>query len=261
MKFIVKEQERTGGVIYQTLLVQRNGLASNSRPRIQIIGNWILEMGFIDGALIQSLPEPNGLVFNLCNENINYSELFHSTKEKGGTLMRVYHAKGNRNEPSFATSGNHIYKGGLKQGDAIIAKGEPGCIRIRKASENVRLINVARAKNIYTGEPIPKVKICGKWLNDIGFTTDTIATAALEPGCITFTAYDKAVVYSDMVKLARRNKMRLIQVSARFGAPCINFSAGMRIAQAGFGAHDIFSAGYEYGVIKLQKFDPQKVGF
>jgi len=218
-------------------------------------------MGFVNSTLVQSLPEQNGLVFNLCDKNINYSELYNETKEKGGTLNRAYISNTRTIKgPTFVTTGQHIYKSGLEFGDALIAKYEYGRIRVRKVSGNVRLINVARTKKPYTGEPIPAVFLLGDWLNDIGFTPDTLMTAASEPGCITFTAHNKAVIYSDIVKYARQNKMKLIQVSTKDGAPLITLT-GNCVGNAGFSLGDIFSANYEYGVIKLQKLDPRRFGF
>ena len=255
-------------MIFQILTVQRNGRAANSRPRIQFSGNWLTEMGFVNGALVQTLPEDSGFTFNLCNENVNYSNLFNSTREKGGTLIRVYinNERGRHKEPAFVTTGKHIYSGGLTMGDNLVAKCEYGCIRVRKVSGNVRLIHVARGKNERTGVVIPKIFLLGDWLNDIGFTPDTLATMAAEygdggaSGCITFTAHDKAIIYSEIVRFARQNKMRLIQVSTKDGAPLINVT-GTFVEKCGFGVDDIFAAEYEYGIIKLQKLDPQKFGF
>jgi len=248
--------------VYQILTVHRNGRADNSRPRIQICGDWLSEMGFVNGALIQSLPKPDGFVFNLCNENINYSELFHTTKEQGGTLIRVFIAeeRGRYKMPCLVTTGKHIYKGGLQLGDALIAKCDYGCIRVRKVTGNVRLINVAKGQKERTRERCPMVFLLGDWLNDIGFTPDTLVTVKPEPGCITFTAYDKAIIYSDVVKIARQNKMKLMQVSTKDGKPFIS-SVNSFIEKSGFNVGDIFVADYEYGTIKLQKFDPQRFGF
>ena len=248
-------------MIFQTLSVHRSGRAADSRPRIQFCGDWLTEMGFVNGALIQGLPEPDGLVFNLCNDNINYSDLFQSTREKGGTLIRAYisnsrTAKG----PTFVMTGKYIYSGGLKVGDALIAKCEHGLIRVRKVSGNVRLIHITKTKKKHTGEQVPMVFLYGDWLDSIGFTPDTLMTVATEPGCITFTAHDKAIIYSDVVKLARQNKMRLIQVSTHCGTTAISLQ-GSCAERAGFGVGDMVVAEYGHGVIKLQKLDPHRFAF
>ena len=249
------------GAIYQVINIHRNGLATNSRPRIQIVGDWLTDIGFINGALVQTLPEPDGVVFNLCNENINYSELHHATKEKGGTLIRVYICnERTRAGTALVSTGRHLLKGGLELGDACIAKCEHGCIRIRKVSGNVRLVNVARTKKPRTNEPAPMVFLLGDWLNDIGFTSDTLMTVAAEDNSITFTAHNKAVVYSEVVKYARQHKMQLMQVSTKDGVPLITLT-GSRVVKAGFSLGDIFAAEYEHGVITLQKLNPQRFGF
>ena len=256
---IIKED----GVIYQVLAVHRNGLAADSRPRIQIVGDWLPELGFANGALVQSLPEPDGLVLTPYNENINYSELYNSTKEKGGALNRLYISNTVTTKgPTFVTTGQHLLSGGLKIGDACVAKCEYGRIRIRKVKGNVRLINACRTKRkTETCAPSSMVRMLGEWLNEIGFTRDTLMTVAAEPGRITFTAHSQAIVYSEIVKIARKNKMQLVQVSTiRGNAPLIQLT-GRRITTAGFDVGDIFTADYEYGTIKLQKFDPQRFGF
>jgi len=227
-----------------------------------MVGDWLGEMGFVNGALVQTVPEQSGFVFNLCNENVNYSELFHATKAKGGTLIRVYicNERGRHKAPALVTTGQHILKSGLVLGDNLVAKCEYGCIIVKKVSGNVRLVHVARTKKEYTGEPIPKLWLCGDWLNEIGFTADTLVTAHSEPNCITFTAHSKEIIYSDVVKFARKNKLRLIQVATKLGAPVINFG-GAYIDHAEFGLDDILSIEYEQNFLKLQKFDPQKFGF
>ena len=249
------------GSVYQALTVIRCGRAANSRPRIQIVGDWLPELGFASGVLVQSLPESNGLLLNLFNENINYSELYNETMERGGALNRLYISNTVTTKgPTLVTTGKHLLTGGLKTGDACIAKCEYGRIRVRKVTGNIRLINVARTKDPHTGEPVPIIFLSGDWLNDIGFTPDTLMTVALEPGCITLTAHKEAVVYSEIVKYARKNKMQLLQVSMKLDDTFVKLS-GKRIISAGFNLGDIFAAEYEYGVIKLQKFDPQRFGF
>jgi len=259
---------REDGAIYIVLSITRSGLAVDSRPRIQIVGEWLPELGFVKSALVQTLPEPDGLVLNLCDRNINYSELFNETKEKGGALNRLYiSAERTSKGHTLVTTGQHIISGGLKVGDSCIAKCEYGRIRVRKVSGNVRLINVAQSKDDYTKKPKPMVYLFGEWLNDIGFATDTLVTAKPETGCITFTAYDKAIIYSDIVRLARKNKMKLIQVSTQYSTvaetpeiPLISVT-GSCVERAGLMIGDILSADYEYGAIKIRKLDPQRFGF
>lgn len=250
----------------RTATVQRSGRAADSRPRIQFMGNWLTETGFVNGALVQALPEPGGLVFKLFNENIaSYSDLYCSTKERGGSLGRIYisdtkSVKG----PVFVTTGKHISRAGLRFGDSLAVKYEYGLIRARRLEKNVRLINVSKARDHKTGVFRPWAFIWGDWLNDIGFTPDTLMTVASEPGCITFTAQRAPIIYSEIVRHARKNKMQLLQVSYKTGqltnATVISMR-GSRLERAGFGMDDIFYVTYEYGVIKLQKLDPALISF
>jgi len=228
---------------------------------MQIVGDWLPELGFDSGVLVQSLPEPDGLVLNLCNDNINYRDLYNETKAKGGVLNRMYVSNQRTSKGvTLVTTGKHLLVGGIELGDACIAKCEYGCIRVRKVEGNVRLLNAAKTKNPYTGELAPMVYIQGNWLNDIGFTPDTLMTVATEPGCITFTAHDKPIIYQEIVKYARKHKMQLIQVSTHIGVTLIKFGT-KRVVDAGFSFGDIFLAEYEHGIIRLKKLATERFGF
>ena len=244
---------------YHLLSVSRTGTAMNSQPKIQIFGDWLTDMGFVSGALVQALPEPDGFVFNLFNENVDYSDLFNSTKEQGGSLIRIF-VGSSYADTFFATTGKYIYSSGLKMGDALVAKYEYGCIRLRKVSGNVRLIPVATLKHVNPAEPEPYVLLSGSWLRDIGFTPDTLVSMASEPYRITFTAYDKEIIYRDIARFARLNEMRLYQVSSKCGNPFIKVTGSM-VERSRFRIGDIFAADYEHGIIKIQKFDPKRFGF
>ena len=250
------------GAFYQICNIRYTGRTDNKLPRMRIVGDWLNEIGFTTGALIQTLPEPDGLVFNLCNENVDYSDLYRSTKAQGGTLIRVHtmNEPGRYKAPAFATTGKHLLKGGLEIDDTLLAKCEYGCIRMRKVVGNVHLVNVARTKHLRTKAPVPMAHLGGEWLTVAGFTPDTLFSITSEQGCITLTAYDKSVVYSDIVMLARKNKMRLKQVYEKDGNPLITIT-GLSVENAGFELGDIFAAEYEYGVVKLRKLDPQRFDF
>ena len=250
------------GAFYRICNIRYTGRADNKLPRMRIVGDWLNAIGFCKGALIQSLPIPDGLVFTLCDENTNYSELYNATKEQGGTLIRVrvMLELGRYQAPAFATTGVHLLKGGLEINDTLLAKCEYGRITMRKVSGNVHLTMVARTKDHRTQEPVPMAHLGGAWLTDVGFTPDTLISITSEQGCITLTAYDEAIVYSDVVMLSRAKKMRLKQVYEKDGNPLITIT-GLCIRNAGFELGDIFAAELEYGIVKLKKLDPSKFDF
>jgi len=258
------------------LSVSCTGGAANFRPRISFSGDWLPKIGFIPGALIQALPEPDGMVFNLVNENIGaYSDLFRSTQALGGGLIRVYMGNGETHTcPTFVTSGQYIYGGGLQQGDPLIVKYDYGVIRVRKIDprklgyENLQIIITSHIKRKYTGEPIPKVRLCGDWLNDIGFEIEAIATAESTPGVITLNLQKSDTEYSALMKYVRGRKLKIIQVYKEPHAynrrkemtPCIGIT-GSCVDKAGFQSGDTLACSYENGVIKLQTLDFEKLGF
>lgn len=274
---MVMEQEEVTGKkkVRNTYLlsVASTGGSKRFRPRISFAGDWLSEMGFIPGALVQALPEPDGMVFKLCNENIGaYSDLFHSTKALGGGLVRVYMGDGETHiVPTFVTSGQYVYRGGLALGEALIVKYDYGVIRVRKivphklGFKNLRIIIASHIKRKYTNEPIPKVRLCGYWLNDIGFEIGAIVTAESAPGVITLNLQKVDTGYSALMKYVRQRKLKIVQVSKDphnrgEPRPCIGIT-GSCIDKAGFQSGDTLAASYENGVIKLQRLDYAGLGF
>jgi len=252
--------------------VRKSGTAG-IRPRITFSGDWLNDIGFVPGALLQVLPEPNGLVFHLCNDNVDrYSDLFQSTKEKGGNLLRVgLCTTDGKQGATFVTSGEYIYKGGLTIGDSIIATYEYGIIRVRKLDpyklgfEKLRIITVSHIKHKYTKEPVTKVRICGYWLNEIGFQIGAIATAQSDCRVMTLRLQDKNTEYNAIMKYVRKHKMKIVQVSKEphnrgEPRPCI-FMSGSCVDKTGFQIGDTLAVSYENGVIKLQMLDFEALGF
>ena len=236
-----------------------------SRPRISFYGDWLDEIGFVPNALVQVLPESDGsIVFNLYNENFKYSDLYTSTKKQSGTLVRVNPPRAwERLGTHFVTSGRHVSAVGLSAGDLIIAKYDYGFIRVKKIGvdfPNARLVNATSVNRKNTEKVVPRVRLCGKWLAEAGFKTDAVATASSEQGSITLTLRGEGEKYADLVRLARQSKMSLIQVRSVKGLPIIAVSDSC-IDKAGFQSGDTLAAAYDYGVIKLQKLDLEKLGF
>ena len=243
------------------LSVTNTGSVSNRCPGFYLFGQWLHDMGFIPGALVQALPEPGGFVFNLCDDNIHkYSELDAATQEKGGKLIQSFSAS-IKGKPCYAlmTSGQYIHGAGLSFGDLLLARYGPGLIRVRKLPSTSRVIRVTSDKNKYTGRYTPKVRLSGEWLTGFGFTLGIPVTALSQPGSLTFELHSTSVdQYSDLVSFARQNKMKLLQVreTSTRGKPYpYIFLSGPCLDKAGFGLGDTLLVSCEYGIIKLQKFD------
>jgi len=101
-----------------------------SSPVIVLCPAWLPDMGFTPGALVQVLPEAEGLFFVLCDENIRkYSELLQATEEKNGTLITVDRC---RTGIRMELDGYCIRNAGLDVGDQLIVQYEYGLIRVRK---------------------------------------------------------------------------------------------------------------------------------
>ena len=241
------------------------GIGGKPGPRIFLYAPWLDELGFTPEALVQVLPEENGMAFILCDENIKrYSELLRDARKKGGKLIHVYLADDASHQgTAVSITGRCIRAGGLDMYDPIIVRYDYGVIRIRKSpgTANTKVIVATNILDKNTGYPIPKVRLYGEWLSGIGFIPDALAVAAAGPGVITFELKDNGIEdYSGLVKYARQSKAKLIQVRKERDFPMIGLT-GPIVSRAGFSMGDIFIASYAYGTIKLQKADLKQLGF
>ena len=240
---------------------------SGRRPGFYFYAGWLPDMGFIPGALVQVLPEPGEMIFNLCDENIQrYSELDAQTKALGGKLIQVYNASEKYNQsPTLLASGQFLHDAGLTFGDALIAQYTHGHIRVRKLAETSKVIYVTSKKDERTDKRIPKIQLTGEWLPLFGFVPDSLATVSSEPGAITFQLWNEsAEKYSALVRFVRQNQMKIIQVKEFAGQrklyPRI-MATGSHIDKAGFALHEPLIASCEQGIIKLQRLNLTDLGF
>lgn len=233
-----------------------------SKPRLIFSADWMADMGFVPGALVQYLPEKHGITFVLCNENIHrYSDLSHATKKKGGSLIQVYHYTYGL---QLSVSGSALDCTELKYGDALIARYEYGLIRIRKLPQLP-----------HSAVTLVSSHISGAWMPELGFTQDAALTIAAEFGLITCTLQENDISKlkartAEMVKHARKHKLTLIQVQKTKYKKRV--SRGQAVYQffdipdtclekAGFSPNEMLLAYYSPGLIKLQKPDFVGLGF
>lgn len=246
------------------------------RPKICVIGTWLAEMGFEPDSLVMAIPKQDGMTFTLCDENIKkYSDLVKSTKEQKGKLMQIIlmSHKGKKS-PTLITTGNYIRSGGLEIGDNIVVRYEYGIIKIKKLDfvrlgltehSHTKIAVVGKSKRKQAHNHVPTIRLTGDWLAKIGFEKDGLVTAFSEPNTIIFQSQDDGIgKYSTLVKYARENKMRLIQVSQISNrikqVPSI-FLTGSCLEHADFQINDVFVAEYEQGLIKLKKINFDTLGF
>jgi hypothetical protein len=221
-------------------------------------------MGFIPGALVQAIPEIGGVNFTLCDENIKrYSELDAFTKEKGGKLIQSHCAviKG-KHTPVLFISGQVIYNAGLSFKVPVIARYEYGLIQVRKLPDTIKIIYMTTVTDKRTGKTMPKIRLTGEWLPGFGFAPDTLLTAAIDSGSITFKLHDENIgKYGELVRYSRKNKLKLLQVrqSPSRGKmfPYIMIT-GSFLDKSGFLIGDTLVANCEHGFIKLLKLEDEK---
>lgn len=250
-----------------TLRVSVTSRTAARHPGIQINAGWLPKMGFTPGVLIQIIHVHGEMIVTLCDENIRrYSELYATTKAQGGKLIQISNARyGDTQRPILATCGKAFNKTGFTYGDGLIALYEYGLIRIRHFPDTLKLLYIKGANDKYGGDSIPTLRLCGQWLPEFGFEPNALVTAFPEPGAITLERRSERIEkYSDAVRFARQNKMKLFQVKAESHCgkliPCITI-AGTCLDRANFVLNDALFAFCEQGRIKLQKLDPAELGF
>jgi len=238
--------------IYTTSVTRAKGRGGFA-PRIAFNAEWLRDMGFVPGALAQFMPESHGCAIALCNENIpKYSELAYSTKENGGALIIMAE---HRDMPRVVISGIFVERCGLEYGDALLAKYEPGFVRLRKIfGENVK---------------VTKSHLVGSWLVESGFTPGEVFTMDTQPGMIVCTLWENGLERTlEIVKYAREHKQKVCQVqkATERGRPnkadTVFFDLPPDcIEKAGFALDDALLATYEHGRIVMERLDFQALGF
>jgi len=220
-----------------------------SNPRLNFQAGWLADMGFVAGALVQFIPEPGGLAFVLCDENIpKYSQLYKSTKEQGGMLIQAYSY---RDGLQLCVSNSLLANIGLVYGDNLIVRYEYGLIRMRKLAKSaVKLVTA---------------HVIGTWLAESGFVHDSVLSVASTHGLITCTLHEDGLQKAvELVKYARANKLTLLQVQKRWYKSSVilwfDIPASC-LEKAGFALDETLLATYEHGIIKLQKPDFAALGF
>lgn len=225
--------------------------------KICISPPWLLEMGFIPGALVQAVPEPGGMAFHLCDENIRrYSELYNDTKRKNGALVTA--ASSAESGIRIDVSGASVSHAGFAAGDSLLARYEYGLVKVRKLPVNTRFIPACFDKDTQK----IKLKLIGKWFVDLGFKTSAVVIASATHNAVTFKRYEgDAGDYPALVKQARANRQKILRVSRRgyeTYAPCIEVGYTF-LEQAGLVEGDNFLAVCEQGYIQVSRLDFERL--
>jgi hypothetical protein len=232
--------------IHTTTVTCVNG---KERPKIALFAEWLIPMGFVPNALVQFLPEPNGVSVTLCENVSKYSELAQETHEKGGVLINIRFCK-NRSKAYFSISGSFLKNIGLVYGDILMIRYEYGFIRMRKIPANVKKIVTAR--------------LVGHWLEELGFVPNSVLTVDSSPGSVTCQLHENGQERThELYKYARKNKLNLLQVTAqRDNNDAPHFVIPLsRFEKAGLTPGDSFFATYDYGIINILPIDFGALGF
>lgn len=98
-------------------------------------------------------------------------------------------------------------------------------------------------------------RLGGRWLGRLGFTFGEVLTVDASPGVITYQLHENGIERTlELVKFARKNKLRLVQVINNAGDPFIEIPRSY-LKKAGLTLNEKLYAIYESGLLKLQKSD------
>ena len=233
---------------------------------VHFCGGWLDGLGFIPYSLVKVLPVKDCFDFHLCNENItSYSELAKEVDLLGGRLVTAFTAthKGGQ-YTTLSTCGGYLRNSGLSLHDPLVAKCEPGIIRVRRLDyvkmgvNNVRYLFVGNIKD-KSGRSSGLLSLQGKWLPDSGFGAGATVSLGAEPGVITLRLTDPSEDYAALVRRVRENKWQLRHVKSENRTPYIKLRGGF-IDKAGFLEGDLLEISYGYGLIKIRIADFTKLG-
>jgi len=215
--------------------------AGDNRLRLNLAGEWLYEAGFTPRAAVKLLPEPGGIAFALCTEPPLGAKK-RRRDDDGFAEVRLY-----RNSPVLCVTGKILERSHLAFGDTLVALYEYGRIRLRKVPGGAAKVVSSH--------------FCGKWLVALGFTVGACFTLDAQPGLIICQLQEDAVARTlELVKFARKNKLKLLQVENIKRVPHI-FVPPSCLDKARFTPNDALLAAYDYGHISLRKLDFCALGF
>ena len=98
-------------------------------------------------------------------------------------------------------------------------------------------------------------RLGGKWLEDLGFALDDVLTVAASCGVITYERQENGIQRTlELVKFARENKLRLIQVKQQGNKLFIEIPPSC-LKKANIAPNEMLYAIFENGALKLQRPD------
>jgi len=98
-------------------------------------------------------------------------------------------------------------------------------------------------------------RLGGQWLTKLCFTPGDVLTVSATPGVITYQLQENGVERTlELVKFARKHKLRLIQVIKLGHSPFIEIPRSS-LKKAGLAPDEMLYAIYEPGLLKLQRTD------
>jgi hypothetical protein len=108
---------------------------------------------------------------------------------------------------------------------------------------------------------IPRMRLSGDWLNEVGFESGKLATAKYDHGSISLRLEDSDN-YRNLVRGAFKDGSGLFQVLGRMRnqkmVPHINIT-GARLETLGFTIGSSIAVWYEYGFIQIRLIDLDKL--
>jgi len=217
------------------------------RTKIGVRSSWLADMGFVCGAPVWAMPQPDGFTLTLHSKHskmdgMDSGKLIHVGLDGKKLALTLNFAK------NFSVAG-------LSAGDFLAARYEYGVITARKLPPAQKYY-VVGAQNHGAF-----LRLCGGWLNDTGFLPDTIAMAAVLRDGMTLRLWDDtAATHSDIVKFARAHKYQVVQPQKNQHITFIDLN-GYTLNRTGFDTGDIAGIHYEHGCITLFKPDLQTLGF
>ena len=112
---------------------------------------------------------------------------------------------------------------------------------------------------------IPRIRLAGSWLNDIGFKPESLAIAQYEHKNITIELQGTGLeTYKSLIRQIRANHLGLLHITEQYSgkkrAPHLTIS-GLWLETLGFGIGSVIAVQFEYGSISIKLLKLDELGF
>ena len=232
-----------------------------SKPQLMLIGHWLNDVGFTPATFVNVTCIDDTLILKACGTGIeDYRKLVtHITPVEQIVSVTIRVKKGIP-LPHIVLNGNGLTRHGFRTGDIIEVDIMYGVICIKRINllpyefnpsltMKKHVFHVHRGR--HKGQSIPKINLTGKWLIDIGFTSEMSVAVSYSNNQIIFKPHPKVKQFKPT-----QGKPPLIAISHLSTKELPYFGLkGLWLDELGYSIKTPFLVHYTKGLIQITRLD------